>query len=74
MRNGRVLTIIGRATAKLVVTVNMAVIEQACPVLLSAAVWDLHATMKWQYQTFWKTDEKTVWIFGLQLIFMKFTT
>ena len=56
-----------RATAKLVVIVDVAVVEQTCPVPLSTAVWDLHATVKWQCQTFWKSDEEILWIIAAEV-------
>ena len=39
---------LGRATAKLVLIVDVAVIKQECPAPLSASAWDLNATVKWQ--------------------------
>ena len=53
--------------AKLVVIVDVAVVEQTCPVPLSTAVWDLHATVKWQCQTFWKSDEEILWILAAEV-------
>ena len=45
-------------------------VEQACPAPLPAAVLDLYATVKWQYQTFRKTDEEAEFL-GSGLLFMK---
>ena len=40
--------LLSRATAKLVVKVDEAVVEQKCPAPLFTAVWDLHSTVKRQ--------------------------